>query len=278
MQATLKKVLLVNDIATVGKVASTISLPIFSIAQIEVNLLPTVLLSSHTAFQSFYKNILTIDLKNILQELKKLPITFDCVVTGYFGSTEQLDLFLNHVPNSNLLIVDPIMADNGKLYAGFTPGYIQKIKQLCQKANTILPNLTEACLLLNKEVKPHYTTIEIEEMLDELLALGCQTAIITGIEFDNTTLSVAFKSKAQSMHIISAPKIPIHFSGTGDLFTTIVTSGLIKNIPLYDTVKFAMFFIIDCLNDTLQLKNDKRFGIVFEKQLHKLHQFIEQRS
>lgn len=270
----IKKVLIVNDIATIGKVASTVALPIFATALIEPHILPTVLLSSHTAFKNVFKQNLTQEMVSILQQINRLPIPFDAIVTGYFANTQQIDLFLNHLPSTSLLIVDPIMGDNGKMYHGFTLDYVSKMKSLCQKANIIIPNITEACLLLNNEMKPIYTIEEINVIVDNLLAFGCQSVIITGVQFNSNSLSVVSKTKGEALSIVTTEKINTTFFGTGDLFTALLASTLIHHIPLKQSITFATQFILHSLKDTLDNQKDVMFGVLFENQLPQLYQFI----
>lgn len=270
----IKKVLIVNDIATIGKVASTVALPIFATALIEPHILPTVLLSSHTAFKNVFKQNLTQEMVSILQQINRLPIPFDAIVTGYFANTQQIDLFLDHLPSTSLLIVDPIMGDNGKMYHGFTLDYVSKMKSLCQKANIIIPNITEACLLLNNEMKPIYTIEEINVIVDNLLAFGCQSVIITGVQFNSNSLSVVSKTKGEALSIVTTEKIDTTFFGTGDLFTALLSSTLIHHIPLKQSITFATQFILHSLKDTLDNQKDVMFGVLFENQLPQLYQFI----
>ena len=148
----MKRILTIQDISCVGKCSLTVALPIISAMQLECCVLPTAVLSTHTAFKGFTFRDLTDDIKPIQEHWKKENIAFDSIYTGYLGSFRQLKLVENLIKEfgtqTNKIIIDPVMADNGKLYPGFTQDFAFSMAELCSKADLILPNLTEACFML----------------------------------------------------------------------------------------------------------------------------------
>ncbi|MBS4750829.1 pyridoxamine kinase [Carnobacteriaceae bacterium zg-ZUI78] len=271
----MKQLLVVNDLSCLGKVAISVTLPILATTQIETHLLPTVLLSAHTGFPNVYKHILTSDLEDILHHWKEnIDLTFDAILTGYFGHKEQVKLFLDHLPDTDLLIVDPVMADNGKLYSGFPHDYPMVLKSLCDKADIILPNLTEACLLLNKPIPDQYTQEDILNILHALSNEKTQTVILTGISYEQGKIGVAYLHHGVYGYC-DTKYIPHYFSGTGDICSALISSLLIQHIPIHQAVQTTLDFIIACLDDTLSSKKNTLYGIVFEKQLPNLSKHIQ---
>ena len=184
----MKRIITVQDISCVGKCSLTVALPIISAMGVEASVLPTAVLSTHTAFKGFTFRDLTSDIQPICDHWKQEKIHFDAIYTGYLGSFEQLDLMHKLIADfgggDTLTIVDPCMADNGKLYTGFTQEFAFAMAKLCGKANVIVPNLTEASYLLGIPYKPSgYDEDYIKDILKKLAALGAQKIVLKGVEF-----------------------------------------------------------------------------------------------
>ena len=181
----MKKILLANDLPGIGKVALAPSIPIFACCQIETMLLPTVLLSSHTGG---FKNIAiaeqTAFMKQSLNQWRELELNPDAVLTGYFRNAEQIELIIDTIeklPESTQIFVDPIMADNGNLYSGFTAEHVEAMRKLIQQAQVIYPNITEACLLTETAYPSGKITMDFtRELAKKLALLGPKYVIITG--------------------------------------------------------------------------------------------------
>ena len=181
----MKKILIANDLPGIGKVALAPAIPIFACCQIETMLLPTVLLSSHTGG---FKNIAiaeqTAFMKQSLKQWQELDLKPDAVLTGYFRNSEQIELVVDTIgklPASTQVFVDPIMADNGKLYSGFTAEHVEAMRKLIQKADVIYPNITEACLLTDTPYPSGKITMDFtRELAKKLAELGPEYIIITG--------------------------------------------------------------------------------------------------
>ena len=157
----MKRIVTIQDISCVGKCSLTVALPIISAMGIETAVIPTAVLSTHTAFKNFTYRDLTGDLPKIAKHWKQEEFNFDGIYTGYLGSIEQIDIlkefFKQFKTPDNFIFIDPVMADNGKLYAGFDANFVKEMKKLCKMADIIVPNLTEASYMLEKEYKEIYS-------------------------------------------------------------------------------------------------------------------------
>ena len=173
----MKRIITVQDISCLGKCSLTVALPVISAMGVETCVIPTAVLSTHTAFKGFTFRDLTSDIIPISEHWKKEAFHFDAIYTGYLGSFEQLELmkklFDDFATNDTRIIVDPCMADNGKLYTGFTQDYAFAMAELCSKADVIVPNMTEACCMLGIEYKSSdYNQEYVEDILRRLASLG----------------------------------------------------------------------------------------------------------
>ena len=195
-----KRVAAIHDISGFGKCSLTVALPVLSSVGLETCVIPTAVLSTHTGgFTGFTYRDLTEDILPMARHWHSLGLHFDAIYTGYLGSMEQIDLVREVVSllrdEDTLVLADPAMADNGRLYSLFSPGFEQGMATLCADADIIIPNITEACLMLGLPYRsgPH-TEAEINEMLQALCALGPQQVVLTGVSFDPATLGIFYCS------------------------------------------------------------------------------------
>ena len=191
-----EKILTVQDISCVGQCSLTVALPVISACGIETCVLPTAVLSTHTAFKPGWTfRDLTSDIEPISQHWQKENITFKAIYTGYLGSREQVDLILKlidrHLEKIGVAIVDPAMADGGVLYKGFPEDFPKDMARLCAAADVILPNITEACLMTDSEFRTEYDENYIVTLLSKLAKLGCKKVVLTGVSFEPQKLGVA---------------------------------------------------------------------------------------
>ena len=184
----MKRILTVQDVSCVGKCSLTVALPIISAAGIETSVLPTAVLSTHTQFKGFTFCDLTNQIEPIAKHWKQEGLGFDAIYTGYLGSFEQLALIENLIADfktdGNLIFVDPVMADAGKLYVGFDQAFADRMALFCSKADVIVPNLTEASFMLHTPyVESGYDENYIDGTLEKLIALGPKVAVLTGVSY-----------------------------------------------------------------------------------------------
>lgn len=286
----MKRVLTVQDISCVGKCSLTAAIPVISAMGIEVCPLPTAILSNHTAFSSFSFLDLTDKIPEILNEWKKQGFHFDAIYTGYLGSIKQIDLVHKildeFAQNDTLVVIDPCMADNGKLYTGFSKDFVQQMAKLCGRANVILPNMTEACFLVNQDYDFLVQTNEsITKIMAKLLSLGAEQVILKGVEFSKEKIGVAYCSQKlfnnnfstnennmEDMNIYFHHRYDENFHGTGDVFASAVTGALVLKKDIKDAVKIACDFVQESIECTLLNPNYNWYGVDFESALRNLPQ------
>ena len=267
-----KRVAAIHDLSGFGKCSLTVALPILSAAGIETSALPTAILSTHTGGISGYTyRDLTEDMRPVMKHWKSLDIKFDAIYTGFLGSFEQLDIvkefFDAFRQEDNLILVDPVMGDNGELYTVFTREFAAGMRMLCQKADIIVPNLTEAALLLDEPYHPGpYTHAYIESLLRKLGALGPQKVVLTGVYFKEDELGAAtYDRTTDTIHYVFPQKIPGYYHGTGDVFASALLSALLNDFSLIDAAAIAVHFTTDSIRRTYKAKTDYRFGVNFEQ-------------
>lgn len=267
-----KRVAAIHDLSGFGKCSLTVALPILSAAGIETSALPTAILSTHTGGISGYTyRDLTEDMRPVMKHWKSLDIKFDAIYTGFLGSFEQLDIvrefFDAFRQEDNLILVDPVMGDNGELYTVFTREFAAGMRMLCQKADIIVPNLTEAALLLDEPFHPGpYTHAYIESLLRKLGALGPQKVVLTGVYFKEDELGAAtYDRTTDTIDYVFTQKIPGYYHGTGDVFASALLSALLNDFSLIDAAAIAVHFTTDSIRRTYKAKTDYRFGVNFEQ-------------
>lgn len=267
-----KRVAAIHDLSGFGKCSLTVALPILSAAGIETSALPTAILSTHTGGISGYTyHDLTEDMRPVMKHWKSLDIKFDAIYTGFLGSFEQLDIvkefFDAFRQEDNLILVDPVMGDNGELYTVFTREFAAGMRMLCQKADIIVPNLTEAALLLDEPFHPGpHTHAYIESLLRKLGALGPQKVVLTGVYFKEDELGAAtYDRTTDTIDYVFTQKIPGYYHGTGDVFASALLSALLNDFSLIDAAAIAVHFTTDSIRRTYKAKTDYRFGVNFEQ-------------
>ena len=267
-----KRVAAIHDLSGFGKCSLTVALPILSAAGIETSALPTAILSTHTGGISGYTyRDLTEDMRPVMKHWKSLDIKFDAIYTGFLGSFEQLDIvkefFDAFRQEDNLILVDPVMGDNGELYTVFTREFAAGMRMLCQKADIIVPNLTEAALLLDEPYHPGpYTHADIASLLRKLGALGPQKVVLTGVYFKEDELGAAtYDRTTDTIDYVFTQKIPGYYHGTGDVFASALLSALLNDFSLIDAAAIAVHFTTDSIRRTYKAKTDYRFGVNFEQ-------------
>lgn len=273
----MEKIVTIQDISCYGKCSLTVALPIISAMGIETSVIPTAVLSTHTGgFTGYTFRDLTEDIVPIAEHWKSLDLKFDAIYTGYLGSIEQVKLmsmfFDMFKTEDNLIIVDPVMGDKGKLYAGFEKSFISEMKQLCAKADIIIPNMTETAFMLDIPYPEKYTEDFVKECLVKLTDLGCDVAVITGVQFDNQHQGAMAYKKSTSEFVKSIRKhINAYVHGTGDVFASAFSGASAKGADLQKALDIAVNFTADCIEATLPIISESYFnGVHFEKCLGKL--------
>ena len=268
----MKRIVTVQDISCVGRCSLTVALPIISAMGVEASVLPTALLSSHTLFPDPAICDLTQQIPAITRHWKSIGVTFDGIYTGYLGSMEQLDIisgFIDEFRGEGFVFIDPVMGDHGRLYSGFTPEYVARMAAFCGKADMIVPNITEACLMLGMDyIGDSYTKTDLKEILRRLTELGASKAVLTGVSMEPGRLGAAAYDSGSGEYILCmGERVEGSFHGTGDIFASVCVGALGKGQSLAQAVETAVGFTCECIKLTLNDCQDTRFGVNFERAL-----------
>lgn len=273
-----KRVLTIQDISCVGQCSLTVALPIISACGIETAVLPSGVLSTHTGgFSGYTFRDLTDDIPAIEAHWQKEGISFDAIYTGYLGSTQQIDM-VSHIIDTCLkeggkTIVDPAMADNGKLYYGFNMEFVKKMAALCSKADIIVPNITEACFMTGVEYKTEYDREYVDTILSALTQLGAKTVILTGVTYNaETTGVVVFENGKYSYY--EHKKLPGGCHGTGDVYASAFVGALMHGFSNFDAAALAADYTLLCIEKTLPDAKNHWYGVKFETCIPELVQMI----
>ncbi len=275
---TYKRVLTIQDISCVGQCSLTVALPILSACGHETAILPSAVLSTHTAgFKGFTFRDLTEDIEPIRAHWVKEGITFDAVTTGYLGSREQIALvskILETCRNPGApAIVDPAMADNGKLYPAFDAAYVEAMKTLVAQADIVLPNISEAAFLTDKPYRDSYDEAYVQELVAALHALGAKTVVLTGVGYREGKTGVVVSAYGVPMYYYEHKKIAEGCHGTGDVYAAAFAGAYLAGIEINDAAKIAADFTLKAIETT---KPDKShwYGVKFEPLLGALAQKV----
>lgn len=276
----MKRVLSIQDISCVGKCSLTVALPIISAAGIETAILPTTVLSTHTAFKGFTFRDLTDDIDPIIEHWEQEKIVFDGIGTGYLGSFRQIELvekiFEKFDHAGMLRFVDPAMGDNGKLYVGFDEAFAKRMGKLCGKADIIVPNLTEAAFMLGeKYMDGGYTREDIQSLLKRLCTLGCPVAALTGVSLEDGKCGVmAYDSRTDSFCEYYSEKLPYSFHGTGDVFSSACFAALISGQSLEKALETAVEYTVESIRHTVSYEGHNWYGVDFESAIPRLLELL----
>ena len=265
-----KKILTIQDISCVGQCSLTVALPIISACGIETCVLPSAVLSTHTAgFSGYTFRDLTEDIPSIRAHWEKENIKFDAIYTGYLGSAKQIeyvsDIFLSCAKDNCIKIVDPAMADGGKLYPGFDADFVKKMADLCAKADYIVPNITEACFLTGIEYRTEYDKEYIDSILASLVSLGAKNIILTGVGYKTGKTGVVVYEDG-SYAYYEHELLPNSCHGTGDIYASAFVGAFVRGKNAFDAASIAADYTIECIKATAEEK-DHWYGAKFETVL-----------
>lgn len=268
-----KRILTIQDISCIGQCSLTVALPILSACGLETCVLPSAVLSTHTAgFTGFTCRDLTEDIPAIKDHWCKEGIRFQAIYTGYLGSTQQIqyvrNIFRDTAAEGCIKVVDPAMADNGKLYPAFDMDFVEAMKGLCAEADYIVPNITESCFLTGMEYQTEYDWAYIDSLLSGLIALGCKNVILTGVSYaEGKTGVVVYEDGAYAYY--EHEKLPNSCHGTGDIYASAFVGALMGGKTAYNAAKIAADYTVECIKTTAKLDNHW-YGAAFEPVLGKL--------
>ncbi len=275
MKKIIQKAAAIHDLSGYGRASLTTVIPILSTMGVQVCPLPTAVLSTQT---SGFENYSFIDLTDYMEEhishWKSLKLDFDCIYSGFLGSVRQIKIVSDFIDyfgtKENLVVVDPVMGDNGILYDSMDKGIISEMRKLIGKADIITPNFTEAAFLLNEEYKKEITLDEAKKWLKKLSDLGSKIVIITSVPLKNEEdkISVlAYEKEKNNFWKVSCRYMPVSYPGTGDAYTSVVVGSLMQGDNLPAAIDKGMQFISHCIKSSYGFMYPQREGVLLEKNL-----------
>ena len=249
-----KRVLTIQDISCLGQCSLTVALPILSACGHETCVLPSAVLSTHTGgFTGFTFRDLTEDMPAIRRHWEKEGIRFHAIYTGYLGSQRQIDyvrdFFTGVAAEGCIKVVDPAMADHGRLYTGFDMDFVEAMKALVAQADYVLPNLTEACLLTGTEYRTDYDRAFIDALLEKLCALGAKNVVFTGVSYAPGRTGVVVYEKGCYQYY-EHEKLPNSCHGTGDIYASAFVGALLRDRSAYDAAAIAADYAVKCIRNS----------------------------
>lgn len=273
-----KKILTIQDISCVGQCSLTVALPIISACGIETCILPSAVLSTHTAgFSGYTFHDLTDDIPKIVDHWKKEGIKFSAIYTGYLGSRRQIayvrDILRDMGDVDHVSIVDPAMADGGKLYPAFDNDYVRAMKGLCGDADILLPNITEACFLTDTEHREAYDESYIDLLFERLTKLGAKNVVLTGVGYREGKTGVAVYDGTK-VGYYEHEKMARGSHGTGDIYASAFTGAYVKGKGLFESARIAADFTLVCIKNS-QGDDSHTYGAKFETAIPDLVEMIK---
>lgn len=282
MSRLIKKVAAIHDLSGFGRASLTTVIPILSTMGIQVCPVPTAILSTHTSNFTGYSFIdLTDYMEEHIAHWKKLNLGFDCIYSGFLGSPRQIKIvsdFVDHFGHKdNLVVVDPVMGDNGHLYGTMGEEMIVEMRKLVSKADIITPNFTEAAFLLGEKYKETTTEEEVKDWLVRISEMGPKIIIITSVpdekinEFEKNMSVIAYNREDDVFWKVSCKYIPVSYPGTGDAYTSVLIGSLLQGDSLPVAIDRAMQFVTQCIKASYGFKYPSREGVLLERNLNTLN-------
>ncbi|HZJ77432.1 MAG TPA: pyridoxamine kinase [Clostridia bacterium] len=277
----IKKIAVFNDLSGLGKCSLTAAIPVISALGVQACPVPTAILSNQTGYDSYFLQDCTENIDRFTDEWKKLKIEFDGIYTGFLPNPKQVEKIISFLKTfksaKTKLVVDPVMADHGRLYDIYSDELRCKMLELLPQADIVTPNFTECCILANKD---YHTLIGIEKdteffqeilsMCKDLIKIGAKEVVVTGIirvDCDNNRTVYNCICSEDNSSFVKAKMFYGNFSGTGDLFASVICACLVKGISTETAVKKATEFISASIEDTIKDNISKNDGVNFEKFL-----------
>ena len=269
----MKRILTVQDISCLGKCSITFALPVISALGVECVILPTAVLSNHTLFKAFTVKDLSDQIVPITRQWQSEGVEFDAIYTGYLGTEEQIDMMKDLFKtfgsgDDKLIFVDPVMADNGKLYPAFDMDYARKNTELCSCADIIVPNITEACIMTGMEYREEYDEAYVKELLSRVVNLGARISVLTGVSLsEGKTGVMGYDREKDEYSVYQNDKVDATFHGTGDLFSSTVIGEIMHGKDWKDAVRIAADYTAHTIAVTMNDPKKPWYGVNFEETI-----------
>lgn len=269
-----KKIAVINDFSGFGRCSIAVAMPILSYMKVQCCPIPTSIFSNHTGFPDFFFEDYTDRMEKYMAQWKKLGLKFEGITSGFLGSTKQIDIVKQFIEEFRTkrtkVIIDPVMGDYGKLYPTYTEELSKEMKKLVNYADILTPNLTECCILTDREYKEGRWKIrELLDMAEELSDYGPQKIVITGIRQGDFIANLVYK-KGEEHKILRTHRVGTERSGTGDVFSAIIAADAVNGVEFDVSVKKASNFVKKCILTSISMDIPKTDGVCFEEVLHTL--------
>lgn len=271
----MKRIVTIQDISCVGKCSLTVALPVISAMGVEASILPTAVLSTHTAFSSFTFHDLACEIEPVAANWKHQGLGFDAIYTGYLGSFQQIQLMRQFIQDfrtpDNFVFVDPAMGDNGILYTGFDREFALEMAKLVSVADVCVPNITEACMMLGIPYCSDPDERFVKQLLQRLCDLGAKRAVLTGVSLDPGRLGVMeLDQHTGQFFFYDTERVPASFHGTGDVFASTCVGALARGVSLEQSLIIAHDYTVECIRRTLADLSGPWYGVNFEQAIRYL--------
>ena len=265
----MKRVLTIQDISCLGKCSLTIALPVISALGAETVILPTAVLSTHTMFKNFTVKDLSDQIEPICGHWNSEGVEFDAIYTGYLGTIGQIDqvkkIFETFKRDSTIIFVDPVMADNGKLYPAFNMDYVKKNAELCEHADIIVPNITEASFMTGTEYREEYDEAYVKELLIKLNEFGARISVLTGVSLEEGKTGVmGYDRESDEYFLYQNVKVDAVYHGTGDLFSSVCVGEMMRGKDWKNALRIAADYTAHTIKCTLNNPKEPWYGVDFE--------------
>lgn len=273
----MKKIAVIQDLSGLGKCSLTAAIPVISAMGVQACPLPTAVLSNQTGYDSYFCDDYTDRMDRFIEEWKQRKFCPDGIYTGFLASEEQIDKILKFIRlfknEETKVIVDPVLGDDGEAYKIYSEQLCEKMRQLVRYADVITPNLTEALLLLYGEagMQQRFSELDSKECLEEQGKklrehFDLKTVIVTGISFQEEAIANLVVT-AEGCEWIYSVKYGGSYSGTGDLFASVLSAGIVKGMSASAAAKKAVRFLEPAIKDAVKEKTDRNDGVCFETYL-----------
>lgn len=273
----LKRAAAIHDLSGLGHSSLAAVIPILSVMGIQVCPMPTAVLSSQTDGYKDYSFVdLTSTLPQFIKHWKRLQLDFQCIYSGFLGSADQIALVSDFITSfrraDTLVVVDPVLGDDGMLYDTMTDSMVSQMRQLAAQADVITPNYTELLLLTGVPYQEKATEADIKRWMQILAERGSRIVLVTSVPTTKReqTQVWAYDRKIAEFYQITCPYIPVSYPGTGDIFTSVLTGRLLQGYPLTAAITDAADFVADAIRITMQENTPRCEGVQLERILSKL--------
>lgn len=277
MKRTFKRVMAVHDLSGLGRSSLMAAIPVLSVMGVQVCPVPTAVLSTQTSgFDNYTFVDLTKNMTGYLQHWKALQMDFDCIYSGFLGSEEQIAIMEQILLDFNadgraLIVIDPVLGDDGELYDTMDMNMVKRMRQLVRHADIITPNTTELKLLLGLPTDTRLYAEHLPDLLPLLAAKGAKTIVVTGVHRKNGDRCVCcYQSGNRQYQEIDYRELPVSYPGTGDIFASVLTGGILQGRTLTDSIQLSADFICHAVEDAIEAGEPIRDGVQLERNLHRL--------